>query len=299
MPIGEKESVRWVENLVDTTAALGDPGRCVHIGDREADIYELFCAANDVGTHFLVRTSANRLAENGTTKTDAEMGEAQVVGLHRLEVQDRNGDVSEAVLEIKCRRMLVLPPVAKAKDYGPLESTVIHAIERGTPKGRDKIVWKLLTDLPVCSLQEAIEKLGWYALRWKIEVFHKILKSGCKVEESRLRTAPRLVNLIATCCVVAWRIFWMTMVKRSNPAAAPTIALTQLELDLLDQLSKPHRSMARSPKSLDHYLDRIARLGGYLGRASDPPPGNIVMWRGLARLTDIAIGFSIREEKCG
>ena len=299
VPIGEKESVRWVENLVDTTAALGDPGRCVHIGDREADIYELFCAANDVGTHFLVRTSANRLAEDGTTKTEAEMGEAAVAGLHRLEVQERNGDVSEAVLEIKYRRMLVLAPVAKAKDYGPLELTVIHAIERGTPKGRDKIVWKLLTDLPVRSRQEAIEKLGWYALRWKIEVFHKILKSGCKVEESRLRTAPRLVNLIATCCVVAWRIFWMTMVKRSDPAAAPTIALTQLELDLLDQLSKPHRSTARGPKSLDHYLDRIARLGGYLGRASDPPPGNIVMWRGLARLTDIAIGFSIREEKYG
>lgn len=208
------------------------------------------------------------------------MGKVEVAGLHRLAVQDRSGDLSEAVLEIRYQRMLVLAPVAKAKDYGPLELTVIHAIERGTPKGRDKIVWKLLTDLPVRSVQEAIEKLGWYALRWKIEVFHKILKSGCKVEESRLRTAPRLVNLIATCCVIAWRIFWMTMVKRSDPAAAPTIALTQLELDLLDQLSKPHRSTARAPRSLDYYLDRIARLGGYLSRASDPPPGNIVMWRG-------------------
>ncbi|MGH6755314.1 MAG: hypothetical protein ACREDP_24430, partial [Bradyrhizobium sp.] len=63
--------------------------------------------------------------------------------------------------------------------------------------------------------------------------------------------------------------------------------------------SKPHRSTARGSKSHDQYLDKIARLGGYLGRASDPPPGNIVMWRGLARLTDIAIGFSIRAEKCG
>lgn len=160
--------------MVDTTATLGDPGRCIHIGDREADIYELFCAANDVATHFLVRTSANRMAEDGTTKTEMEMGEAEVAGLHRLEVQDRNGDVSEAILEIKYRRMLVLAPVAEAKDYGPLELTVIHAIERGTPKGRDKIVWKLLTDLPVRSLQEAIEKLGWYALRC-------ICPTGCLV----------------------------------------------------------------------------------------------------------------------
>jgi len=149
----------------------------------------------------------------------------------------------------------------------------------------------------VRSRQAAIEKLKWYALRWKIELFHKVLKSGCKVEESRLRTAPRLVNLIATCCVLAWRIFWMTMINRSNPSAAPTLALTQLELELLDRLGKP--PSAAPATTLSHYINRIARLGGYLGRKNDPPPGNIVMWRGLARLTDIAIGYSINAEKCG
>jgi hypothetical protein len=295
VPIGEKESVRWVDNLVDTTAVLGEPTRCVHIGDRQADIYELFCAANDVGTHFLVRTSASRLAKDGSTKTDAVMEEADVKGVHRIEVRDRDGQVSEAVLEIKYQRMMVRAPIAKAKDYGPLTLTVIHAKEKGTPKNRERIDWKLLTDLPVRSRLGAIEKLKWYALRWKIELFHKILKSGCKVEESRLRTAPRLVNLIATCCVLGWRIFWMTMINRSNPSATPTVALTQLELKLLDRLAKP----ADSPSTLSDYLGRIARLGGYLDRANDPPPGNIVMWRGLARLTDIAIGYSIQAEKCG
>jgi len=298
IPIAEKESVRWVENLVETTAQVGEPGRCVHIGDREADIYELFCAANDVGTHFVIRTAASRLAEDGLTKTDAEMAEVRVKGLHRIEVRDNRGEVAEAVLEIKYRRMLVLPPVAKAKDYGPLMLTVIHATERGTPQDRKKIEWKLLTDLPVRSPQAAIEKLQWYALRWKIEVFHKILKSGCKVEASGLRTAPRLVNLIATCCVVGWRIFWMTMINRSNPAAAPTIALTQLELDLLDRLT-PTRPRPAEQKILSHYLVKVARLGGYLARTNDPPPGNIVMWRGLARLTDIAIGYSLRAENVG
>jgi hypothetical protein len=296
VPIGEKESVRWVDNLVETTASLGEPSRCVHIGDREADIYELFCAANDVGTHFLVRMAASRLAKDGSTKTAAVMDKVKVKGLHRIEVRDRDGETSEAVLEIKYERMVVQAPVAKAQDYGPLTLTVIHAKERGVPKNRERIDWKLLTDLPVTSCQEAVEKLKWYALRWKIEIFHKILKSGCKVEESRLRTAPRLVNLIATCCILAWRIFWMTMVNRSNPSAAPTLALTQLELNLLDRLGK--QRAAPSP-TLSHYLHRIARLGGYLGRANDPPPGNIVMWRGLARLTDIAIGYSINAEKCG
>jgi hypothetical protein len=298
VPIGQKESVRWVDNLVETTALLGDPGRCVHIGDRGADIYELFCAANDVGSHFVIRSAYPRLAEVGTTKTDAEMREVRLKGVYRVEVRDGEGEVSEAVLELRYRRMLVLPPVAKGKDYGPLELTVIHAEERGIPKGRDRINWKLLTDLPVRSREEAIEKLKWYALRWKIEVFHKILKSGCKVEASRLRTAPRLVNLLATCCVISWRIFWLTMINRSQPAAAPTVALTQLELQLLDQLA-PDQAAPSEETTLSNYIVRIARLGGYLARANDAPPGNVVMWRGLSRLTDIALGFSLRDGNVG
>ncbi len=299
VPIGEKESVRWVDNLVETTALLGSPQRCVHIGDRGADIYELFCAAHDVGAHFVVRAAYNRLAEDGLTKTEEEMAAVSVKGLHRIEVRDREGNPSEAVLELKYRRMQVLAPLAKAKDYGPLQLTVLYAVERGAPKGRDPINWKLLTDLPVRSREDAVEKLRWYAMRWKIELFHKILKSGCKVEQSRLRTAPRLVNLIATCCILGWRIFWMTMVRRSSPGAAPTLALTQLELELLDRMARDKPSASSQPKDLSVYLVKIARLGGYLDRANDPPPGVIVMWRGLARLTDLAAGYSIASAKCG
>src|SRR5258708_35896864 len=83
--------------------------------------------------------------------------------------------------------------------------TVIHAQERGAPNGRERIDWKLITDLPVRSHREAVEKLKWYSMRWKIEIFHKILKSGCKAEESRLRTAQRLTNLIAVFCILSWR----------------------------------------------------------------------------------------------
>ena len=298
IPIGEKESVRWVDNLVATTALLGEAGRCVHIGDREADIYELFCAANDVGAHFVIRSAYPRLVEDGTTKTDAAMEEVRVKGLHRITVRDKDDEASEAVLELRYRRMRVLAPVAKQTDYGPLELTMICAEERGTPKGRERISWRLLTDLPVRSCEEAIEKLQWYALRWKIELFHKILKSGCRVEASRLRTAARLVNLIATCCVVAWRIFWLTMINRSQPTAEPTLALTQLELQLLDELV-PDRSPPTHPPTLSRSIIKIAQLGGYLARARDPAPGNIVMWRGLARLTDIAIGYSLRSENEG
>jgi hypothetical protein len=168
---------------------------------------------------------------------------------------------------------------------------VIHAEERGAPKNRKKIEWKLITDLPITSRADAIQKLEWYAMRWKIEVFHKILKSGCKAEESKLRTAQRLTNLVAVFCILSWRIFWMTMLNRSAPDASPDLALTKAEITVLDRLVNDKPQARR--KTLSHYLTKIARLGGYLARANDPPPGNTVMWRGISRLTDIMLGAEI------
>ncbi len=221
VPIEKKESIRWLENLKQSTELLDDPRRCIHIGDRESDIYELFCTAQEVGTHFLVRTCVDRLAGDGDHTVADEMDEVAVKGLHRIEVRDEKGDPDEAILEIRYRRIRILPPIGKQKRYPALTLTVIHAQERETPKHRKKIDWKLLTDLPVQSRKDAIEKLEWYAMRWKIEVFHKILKSGCKAEKSRLRTAERLANLISVFCILSWRIFWMTMLNRSTPTAPP------------------------------------------------------------------------------
>jgi hypothetical protein len=299
VPIEKKESVRWLENLKQSTDLLGDAGRCVHIGDRESDIYELFCTAQEVGTHFLVRTCVDRLAGDGDHTIADEMNEVAVKGLHRIEVRDNNGDPDEAILEIRYRRIRVLPPIGKQKRYPALTLTVIHAEERGTPKNRKKIDWKLITDLPVQSRKDAIEKLEWYALRWKIEVFHKILKSGCKAEEAKLRTAQRLANLIAIYCILSWRVFWMTMLNRSSPDASPALALTDAEIGLLDHLVKDKGQKPLRRRTLSHYLTKIARLGGYLARASDPPPGNTVMWRGMSRLTDIALGAIVGAKLMG
>ncbi|MFB9263026.1 IS4 family transposase [Bradyrhizobium erythrophlei] len=216
-----------------------------------------------------------------------------------MAVKDDKGDPDEALLEIRFRKLRILPPIGKQKKYPALTLTVIHAEERGTPKRRKKIEWKLLTDLPVQSRKDAIEKLEWYALRWKIEVFHKILKSGCKAEESKLRTAERLVNLIAVFCIVSWRVFWITMLNRSTPNAPPQTALTDPEIKLLDHLVKDRGANRSQRTTISHYVVKIARLGGYLARANDPPPGNIVIWRGLSRLTDLELGAAIGAEIMG
>jgi hypothetical protein len=213
-------------------------------------------------------------------------------------VQNKQGEFSTAVLEIRYRRMVVRPPIGKQKDYPELILTAIHASERDTPKDREKIDWKLLTDLPVRTRQEATEKLDWYAQRWKIETFHKILKSGCRAEEAKLRTAERLVNLIAILTILSWRIFWVTMLNRTRPEASPDEAFTELDQYLLDELvpDKP----ARNPTApLAHYITKLARLGGYLARAHDPPPGNTVIWRGMSRLTDIQLGIMIGVQLVG
>ena len=147
--------------------------------------------------------------------------------------------------------------------------------------------------MPVLTCEAAIEKLHWYALRWKIEVFHKVLKSGCRVEAARLRTAERLVKLIAVFCILSWRVFWMTMINRSAPHSTPALALTKPEIVLLDRLVPDKMHAGTGARTLSSYLIKVARLGGYLARTRDPPPGNVVMWRGLARLTDIALGAKL------
>ena len=171
VPIEKKESIRWLDNLRQSSALVNAPGRCIHIGDRESDIYELFCAVEQVGTDFLIRSCVNRLAGDGSTTIADEMKEVRVQGLHRIQVRDKEGNVSEAVLEIRFCRTVVLPPIGKQNKYPSLILTVIYAQKRGTPQGRDGIDWKLLTDLPVRSRKEAVEKVLWYAQRWKIETF--------------------------------------------------------------------------------------------------------------------------------
>ncbi len=189
--------------------------------------------------------------------------------------------------------------MGKRRRYPALELTVLHAKERTVPPDRAQIEWKLITNLPVNSKEEAVEKLQWYALRWRIEVFHKILKSGCQAEHSKLRTAERIVNLLSMFCVLSRRIFWLTMHNRCAQTIKPSYAFTTQEIEILSQLRSHRQPIPQGPPTMKACLNQLARLGGYLDRASDPPPGNMVIWRGMARLTDIQIGFPMSAETCG
>lgn len=131
-----------------------------------------------------------------------------------------------------------------------------------------------------------------------MSVIAKVTFMNFTAEESKLTTAERLVNLIAVFCVLSWRVFWMTMINRQAPDASPKIAFTKIEISLLDQLVKNHDE-GPVKNTLSKYLRMLARLGGYLARANDPPPGNMVMWRGLSRLTDIELGYMMGAKLVG
>lgn len=139
-----------------------------------------------------------------------------------------------------------------------------------------------------------IEKLEWYTLRWKIETFHKVLKSGCRAEDSKLRNAERLANLIAMMCIIAWRVLWMCQLNRVSPELPASLVFTEPEMKLLEHL-QPMKETKES-RTVGDYVIRLAKLGGYLGRTRDSPPGNMVLWRGMTRLTDIHLGFCLARD---
>src|SRR5262249_7067694 len=160
-----------------------------------------------------------------------KMAREPVRGEHQVEVRDDQGRVSTARVHLRFCRMTVHPPVAKQGQYPALSLTVIHADESGTPAWREPIRWRVVTGLPVEDLASAVEKLDWYALRWNVETYHKVLKSGCQAEQAKLRTAERLTNMLAVFCIIGWRVFWLTMVNRVTPEAAAETALTRTEIE--------------------------------------------------------------------
>lgn len=172
--------------------------------------------------------------------------------------------------------MTVRPPIGKQRKYRHQTLQIIHAEEIDPPEERPPVFWRLITNLPVESHAQAVHKLEWYALRWKIETFFGTLKTGCRIEDIRLATADRLANCIALCCIVAWRVSWLTMLSRGPQDAPPAAAFTQVERGLLERTT-PERKRDE-PRDLDFYVRAIARLGGYLNRAADPPPGTTVIW---------------------
>ena len=261
----------------------------VSVGDREADIYELFELAlrDSRGPKLLVRAEHDRLLDDGQGHLWAMLASQPVVGTQDIQVPRRGTHPARvAQLQIRLAPVTLKPPQAKPQ-LPCLHVWAVLAQESNPPPRVAPLEWMLLTTCVVDSADSAIEKAGWYRLRWGIEVFHRTLKSGCKVEQRQLGTADRIEACLAIDMVVAWRIFHLTKLGREIPDVPCSIFFEDCEWKALyTYLRKADPPSA--PLSLREVTHMVATLGGFLGRKSDGEPGTTTLWRGLQYLYGIA-----------
>jgi hypothetical protein len=295
--IADKESQKWLTSLEAVIAAHAQcpTTQFVSIGDREADVYDLFLMQRPAGVDLLVRAAQDRKAEHEERYLWAAMATAAVAATVTIQLGKRgNQPAREAVLTVRHQQITLRPPNSRAKDKLPsITVWAVWAIEREPPPGMKPVEWLLLTTVPISTTADALERLEWYAARWGIEVWHKVLKSGCVIEERQLETAARLERCLTLYSVIAWRIIYATMLSRAAPEVPCTVLLEEEEWQAL--YCRIHRvALAPAkPPSLRQAVRWLAQLGGFVGRKGDGEPGVTVLWKGFQHLVDTTAMYQI------
>ena len=297
-PISEKESQKWLISLKET-AKLQEKMSSVHfinISDREADIFDLFLESKNLKIDILVRAAWNRCVLHPEKYLWDHMKQVPISGHITITVPRKKGQPHrEAILSMRYDKVCLKPPRhrRKEKKIKPVTVWAVWAHESDPPDGVEPVSWMLLTTIPVHSFEEALEKVQWYTCRWQIEIFFKILKSGCHIEEVQLATAERIKRCLALYAIIAWRVLFLTMVPRNIPKMPCDVLLELEEWQALYCFINQTKTPPSEPPTLMSATRMIARLGGFLGRKHDGYPGPTVIWRGLQRLSDIAFTWSL------
>ena len=301
-PIEEKESFKWVQSY---RAVSQVQNRCrktmlVVVADREADIHEIFSeqAASRHGAQLLIRAnrSCNRQVLDGDNSHEAlwpVLEQQPLLGERELLIppsEDRKA--RKAVLAVRAASVVLKPPKRKTH-LAAVPVWAVLAQEIHPPEGVEPLEWMLLTTVEVKHKDDAFQRLSWYARRWGIEVYHRILKSGCCVEERQLENSRRLSNCLAIDLIVAWRIFHMVAMGEQTPDVPCTIYFTPSEWRALTTFVLKIKVPPPNPPSLNEAVRMLATLGGHLGRKHDGHPGAEVLWRGMARLADIDAAYQL------
>ena len=312
-PVEEKESYRWLEALAHTKEAMGET-EVVTVCDREADFYDFFKLSDQMGCPVLVRAKANRVinrksryAVKSGVKLWELMGQQPESGSYTIDIPKRaktkhckEREARTATVTVKFGSLRLNPPPNYTKhgdEHLPnIELNAVYVREINPPDGEEPVEWMLLCNLPVTSFQEACEKVRWYSLRWRIEMYYKVLKSGFRVEECRLGHAERLIRYLTVMSIVAWRLFMITLVARTNPATPCSTLLADHEWKVLFLKANKNKPLPPNPPPIGDVVIWVAKLGGYLARRSDGPPGTITLWRGWKRLADLTEGWNLAAQ---
>ena len=299
-PIEEKESYRWLENYRRANEyAVALPNTVVvSIADREGDIYDIYNEANrifsDKGAkaHYLIRAKTDRKVcdENGeksdekiklTLKSEKPLG--QVI-INVSETKKRKAREAHMTVYSKAIYIALPDKQKKGKGYRPIKITAILCTENNPPAGAEAIEWLLITDLPILTFEEASEKIQWYVCRWQIEIFFKVLKSGCAIEKLQL-TNKKFSACLMFYMIIAWRILYVVVMGRHCPDMSCECVFSKEEWQttyVVVYRKKP----PDTPPTLNEMTRMVASLGGYLNRKSAPEPGVKTMWIGLRNMQE-------------
>ncbi|MGA2348121.1 MAG: IS4 family transposase [Candidatus Sulfotelmatobacter sp.] len=293
--IEEKESSKWLIALRETVerAPAGVP--VVTVADRESDFFEFLTQAKELRAKYLIRARTDRklVPEDsaGCARMLEALSDAPALGTMRVEVPG-NGSrkARSASIEVRVAEVTIQAPPrrgAHAKASGssePVTVTLIGATEQSPPAGSDSISWVLLTNLPVKDFESATEKVQWYARRWGIEIWHKVLKSGCKVEDCMLEEAERLKRYLTLFSIIGVRLMHVTYLARVHPDLPATEVFSVEEVEALHIRVTKALPPADPAPTLREVVRMLGKLGGHLGRKGDGEPGVTVLWRGWTSL---------------
>lgn len=331
LPIEEKESYRWVEGVRHAHAlARKLPGKEVFsVCDREGDIYEVLHECVNVrqeeggGAHLLVRANLNRSVDSLTPCGDSEPAadakgklfeltdRARALGCVEFTIPSRRGvRTSKGITrpfhrkartvrqQVKaCEVMLPLPGrYRKGVELQPCRMWMVVAEEIDPPEDLDgePLFWVLLTSHPVECFEDALKILNLYMARWDIEVFHRVLKTGCKIEHLRFQDRAAFEPALACNMIVAWRLQYLVHLGRECPELPCSSVFAEDEWRAAVAVDRKVADPSKlAEPSLGELVRIIARFGGHLGRKNDAPPGAQCMWTGLARVRDFAIAIQI------
>ncbi len=274
--------------------------------DREADFFELFDAQRRLGTvDVLVRAKHDRRLGTGVEKLFATLRNAPADGHVEIDiarVSERPKSSRKPARPARSARVvraevhyreLTLPPTIEGLE--PVTLWVVHVRETVPPEGEKPVEWFLLTSVRVECLDAALEAVGHYLRRWRVEDFFRVLKSGCRAENLGFHSAERLERALTIQAVIAWRLMLMTLLGREVPECAAEFLFSDVELRFLNDYAADCGLSA--PHTLTDAVLLVALLGGYQDRKQDPPPGHQIMWRGYERLSAATLGYRIAEKR--
>ncbi len=285
---GIVESTRWIEGyerLAELAPKLSET-RLVYVADREADMLALLVKAHDLGEplDYVIRAKHNRSLPNGELLW-AKVEVSESLGEIHFMLPKRHGVKPRAVRQSVYAQRVRL----ENGRGGTLETTCVVAKEHDAPSGTQPIIWRLLSNCPVSTLEEAVTLIEWYRTRWEIERFFDVLKNACRVEALQLAYQERLERALALFMIVAWRIVRLMRLGRSCPDLDAELFFEPIEWKVAFALLK--KKTPTHPPTLNTVIRTIAMLGGFLGRKSDGEPGAKTLWIGLQRVFDAILGI--------